>query len=280
MTRPVPHTREDSKLTLSLVGHSTTLINMYGKRILTDPVLFDKIWLLLWTWKIGMKRLSEASLGLDDIPNIEYILLSHAHMDHRDHQSLLALTQKFPEQINFICPKNTGHLLSSVPYKKSVTEIDRHETAHVEGLHIKAGETRHRWARRPREGNRTYSAGHGKAKWYNSYLIQYQETSIVFGGDTAYTESYKHLSNNVDIAIMPIGAYDPWEHHHCTPEQAVLMAEHMNSKRFVPMHFETFRLDKAHIKEPMQRLEQALANHSSMQLAINQIGGTFTHVYP
>lgn len=100
----------------------------------------------------------------------------------------------------------------------------------------------------------------------------------MFGGDTAYTDAYKELTNSADIAIMPIGSYDPWIDYHCNPEQAVSMAEHMGAKRFVPIHFETFRLDKAHLKQPMERLKKALTHHPLMKLAIDTLGGTF--IYP
>ena len=89
-------TRPDDKLTLSLVGHATVLINMYGKRILTDPVLFDKIGLEIGKGKIGLTRLTPPSIEIKDIPQLDYVVLSHAHMDHWDLQSLRELTKQFP----------------------------------------------------------------------------------------------------------------------------------------------------------------------------------------
>lgn len=74
---------------------------------------------------------------------------------------------------------------------------------------------------------------------------------------------------------MPIGSYDPWIDNHCNPEQAVTMAEHMNAKWFIPVHFETFRLDKAHFHEPRERLKKALDKHSSIRLALENIGDQF-----
>lgn len=137
MSKPTPEIWNNTDLTLSLLGHSTVLINMYGKWIITDPVLFDKIGLLLRKRKIGMTRVTKSSLSLADIPQIDYVLLSHAHMDHRDMESLAALANQFPDQINFVCPRNTSSLLGSIAYKKSVTELDRYETKEIDGLQIK-----------------------------------------------------------------------------------------------------------------------------------------------
>ena len=75
---------------------------------------------------------------------------------------------------------------------------------------------------------------------------------------------------------MPIGSYDPWIDNHCNPEQSVTMAEHMHTKWFVPIHFETFRLDRARFTEPMERLQKAMESHPTIKLAIDRIGGIFT----
>ncbi len=246
---------------------------------MTDPILFNKIGIRVGSRKVGMKRLTPSKISIDEIPHVDYVVLSHAHMDHWDMESLEALTKKFPDTIHFICPKNTTSLLRRIPAKKAVTEIERHEEIAFGDIIFRAWETRHRWARRPWE-HKKYSVWHTKAKWYNSYLISHstQDKHIVFGWDTAYTTAYEKLAENidsVDVAIMPIWAYDPWESSHCTPEQAVEMAKQMRTKRFIPVHYETFRLDQAQLKSPITRLVHALSNESDIELAITNIGDVF-----
>lgn len=276
-----PHSRDNQRISIMLIGHATVLINFYGTVILTDPILFDKIGIQLGNRKIGIRRLTPPSITLAAIPKIDYVVLSHAHMDHWDMESLHAITKHFPNQVHFICPRNTSGLLACIDNKKDITEIERHEEIAFGDIIFRAWETRHRWARRPRERYKTYSVWHHTAKWHSSYLISHtgEDKHIVFGWDTAYTQAYKkltaHLSEWVDIAIMPIGAYKPWERHHCTPEQAVEMAKHMQSKWFVPIHFETFRLDQAHLKEPITRLSNTLVHDWDIQLAISEIWETF-----
>ena len=83
----------------------------------------------------------------------------------------------------------------------------------------------------------------------------------MFGGDTAQTPlfaSYRRYGP-YDAAIMPIGAYDPYIHNHCTPEQSVSMADAAGARLFVPVHHKTFQLSHEPFHEPIERTEAALA---------------------
>jgi L-ascorbate metabolism protein UlaG (beta-lactamase superfamily) len=98
----------------------------------------------------------------------------------------------------------------------------------------------------------------------------------VFGGDTAYTERFQELRNEgIDIAMMPIGAYQDYESLHCTPEQALQMATAMNARYCVPMHFGTFQQSNEEPDEPLQRLCSSASLYSSA-LALTSIGEVFS----
>ena len=99
---------------------------------------------------------------------------------------------------------------------------------------------------------------------------------IVFGGDTAYTESFRRIrtARPVDLAIMPIGAYDPWIRAHCNPEQALRMANDAGAEFILPVHHRTFQLSSEPYDEPMERLTAALENEPG-RLAMQQIGQEF-----
>ena len=111
---------------------------------------------------------------------------------------------------------------------------------------------------------------------YNGYLIERNGRRILFGGDTAMTENFAALRRYgaVDIAIMSIGAYNPWIQSHSTPEQAVQMANAACARFIVPVHHQTFRLSFEPFREPIERFEAALSQ-TPERVALREIGQTF-----
>jgi len=100
---------------------------------------------------------------------------------------------------------------------------------------------------------------------------------VVFAGDTAYTGAFKTLgerAGGVDLALMPIGAYDPWIRSHCSPEEAVAMANQAGARTFVPIHHETFKLSAEPMDEPSRRLRACLKAQPERLLAVH-LGETF-----
>ena len=89
--RPVPATWRDNGITLAWLGHATVLVNFYGVRILTDPAFFPRIGVDLGVGSLGPKRLVACALSPTELPEIDLVLLSHAHFDHLDRPSLAAL---------------------------------------------------------------------------------------------------------------------------------------------------------------------------------------------
>lgn len=111
---------------------------------------------------------------------------------------------------------------------------------------------------------------------YNGYVLERQGQRLLVGGDTALTDSFAALRGRQSfaLAIMPIGAYDPWIHSHATPEQAVLMAELAGADHIMPVHHQTFRLSAEPFREPIERFEAALQG-SPEKIALREIGETF-----
>src|SRR5581483_5792921 len=158
---------------------------------------------------IGLKRLVAPAAAIAAIPRPDLILLSHAHMDHFDIPTLRRLENR---GTTVVTASNTSDLLRVGKYG-SVRELRWNETAQVGPASIRALEVKH-WGARMRSD--TYRS-------YNGYLIEAGRYRVLFAGDTAYTDSFRSVktSKPVDLAIMPIGAYDPWIHVHCNPEQAM-----------------------------------------------------------
>ncbi len=272
--KPEPESWSNNSVTLSWIGHSTVLINFYGKIIITDPVLFNRVGLYIFGSSIGPSRLTPSALTIDELPKPDIVLLSHAHMDHTDYPTLEHLTEKYPNQIDVVVAYLTKDVINDLPWK-SITVLDWKQSAVVSDINISAHEVKHFGWRYPWEKDR--SRGYFKdGRSFNSYLLKFNDKKIFFGGDTAYTDKLNHLiSEKPDIAIMPIGAYNPWKWNHCNPEEALKMASDMGASYFVPIHTKTFKQSSEPFSEPIERL---LSNYNkyNIKLALDNIGQTFT----
>lgn len=270
-SRPEPKGWDNSTITAAWIGHATVLINFFGTTIITDPVFSRKIGIrLLGFATVGPQRLIEPALTLDELPHIDLILLSHAHFDHMDLPSLRRLNPETP----IIAAKNTRDILESRG-RGQIQELDWGERTTVAGVGIEALRVHHFGWRYPWEHDR--SRGDADGRSFNAYLLSKNGRHIVFGGDTAYQEFFKVLAErniSIELAMLPIGAYDPWIHVHANPEQAVAMAKHMNAKAILPLHWNTFTLSYEPQREPIERLKKALAEHSPL-LALDDIGQTW-----
>jgi L-ascorbate metabolism protein UlaG (beta-lactamase superfamily) len=111
---------------------------------------------------------------------------------------------------------------------------------------------------------------------YNGYMIEAGKYRVLFGGDTAETDKFRVLrtSRPVDLAIMPIGTYNPWIRYHCTPEQAWRMGNEAGAEFFIPVHHQTFDLSREPIQEPIERFLLASGRHTD-RVAARSIGEEF-----
>ncbi len=271
--KPEPDKWNDNELTLAWIGHSTVLINFFGKRILTDPVLFERIGLYFFGGSIGPARVTPPALEVHEIPKPDIILLSHAHMDHMDYPTLKIFAEKYPNQVDVITAYLTKDVIDELPWK-SLHVMDWNDELILQDIRFRANETKHFGWRFPWEKDR--SRGYMKdGRSYNSYVIEYKNKKILFGGDTALTDKFQLLKNeNIDVAIMPIGAYNPWKRNHCNPEEALQMANELNAKYFIPIHTKTFQQGVEAFNEPIDRMKRAALNYN-LQIGLEEIGQTF-----
>jgi L-ascorbate metabolism protein UlaG (beta-lactamase superfamily) len=254
--KPEPSTWSDKTITAAWIGHSTVLINFFGTRIITDPVFSSRIGInILGLASVGPKRLVEPALTIDELPPIDLILLSHAHMDHLDLPSL----GQFNRNIPIVISRNNADVIDGLA-SEEVYELDWGETIRVCGIEIEAIQVKHFGWRMPWEEDR--SRGNWDGRSYNAYLLRKNGKYILFGGDTAAQDFFKAVGDRgitVEIAMMPIGAYDPWILNHCNPEQAIAMADQVNAKYIFPMHWGTFIQSDEPTQEPIERFKRALA---------------------
>lgn len=231
------------------IGHTTVLLKIDGFTVLTDPVFSDRCGLNLGPLTLGLKRIVAPALSPVELPKIDLVLLSHAHMDHFDIPSLRKLESK---HTTVVTARSTSDLLRVGCYA-GVREVGWDETARIGPLSIRGIRVNH-WGARMRSD--TY-------RGYNGYVIETGNTRVLFAGDTADTREFHSVrtSRPIDLAIMPIGAYDPWIYAHCTPEQAMRMANEAGAEHLLPVHHQTFHLSREPYEEPIERFLTAAGSH-------------------
>lgn len=266
VARPTPDSWSDSAITGSCLGHSTVLLNFLGVRILTDPVFSTRVGPGVSPLIVGPKRIFRPALRPKDFAAPDLLLLSHAHFDHFDVASL----RKFSRDTPVVTAKHTGDLLRTLRFRE-IYELDWGRSIFLAPrgapLQIKAVKVAHWGARLMRDHHRGY----------NGYILERGGHTICFAGDTAFTRAFCDLHNSrhpLDLMMMPIGAYNPWIRAHCSPEQAVAMADMAGANYFVPIHHQTFALGYEPLDEPAARIRAAIAEQPERLLATH-VGETF-----
>jgi L-ascorbate metabolism protein UlaG (beta-lactamase superfamily) len=261
--RPDVHTWTDRGLYAAWIGHSTVLLKIDGTIIVTDPVFSSRIGVnLAGLMTVGPKRLVAPALGVRDLPRLDGILLSHAHFDHFDLPSLRRLEHS---RTQVVTAARTSDLLRVDRYQ-DVRELHWGEHGAIGPVKITAFRVKH-WGAR---------IGSDLYRGYNGYILESGRYRVLFAGDTAWTPAFRELKSAkpFDLAIMPVGAYNPWVQNHCTPEQAERMARDAGAERVLPVHHQTFPLSNEPYLEPIERLHSA-AGSESARIVVEKIGQEF-----
>jgi L-ascorbate metabolism protein UlaG (beta-lactamase superfamily) len=263
--RPAPHRPDPGSwpaghLTAAWLGHATVLLDFLGATVLTDPALEPRVGVGRGRIKLGPRRLIEPALTADELPPTDVLLLSHSHMDHTDLGTLRRLERETP----IVVHRGNRDLVRRF---RSVTELQWGEAASVAGVRIEAIPARH-W------GARVLTDTH---RGYGGYLLQRDGTTVLFAGDTAYTDQLTPLGrrHRIDLAILPIGAYDPWIANHASPEEAWRMFRALGATWLLPIHHSTFRLSREPADEPLARL-LAAAGSEAWRVVAREVGATWT----
>jgi L-ascorbate metabolism protein UlaG (beta-lactamase superfamily) len=258
--KPVPASWSDDALTVAWLGHATVLINFYGTWLLTDPALRSHIGVRVAGVTLGPRRIVRPALSISELPPLDAVLVSHSHMDHCD----LGTLRRLPRRTRAIVQSGNRDLMRRF---RQVDDLAWGESVEVNGARVEAIEVNHWGARKLTDRHRGYGG----------FLVTKKNRALVFGGDTAYTNAFARLRHRVqiDLAIMPIGSYDPYVYVHANPEQAWAMRREMNATYILPMHHSTFRLSREPIKEPIARLFAA-ARSEHWRIALTEPGETWT----
>ena len=262
--RPEPLTWPGDRVTAAWLGHASVLVNFFGVTVLADPVFFPRCGLRLPLMTLGPKRYVACALQPNALPPVDLVLLSHAHFDHLDLRSLRAL----PRSAVVVTARDTADILRGLRFRE-IIELDWNESREIETAHgritVAASQLRH-WGARLQ---------HDDFRRYNAYVLERGGKRLCHMGDTARTAAH-HLGARgpIDLICAPIGAYQPWIRAHCTPEEAVAMADEAGARFVMPIHHQTFKLSWEPMEEPIARFEAAL-NSEPERIALREIGGTF-----
>ena len=230
-----------SKPTITWIGHSTFFIQINGKNILTDPV---------WAKRLSFfKRLSPPGINLDELPPIDYVLISHNHYDHLH----LASIKKLKGNPIFLVPAGLGRWFVRRGFKETAM-FDWWGSLNQDGMRLTFVPAEH-WSRRTMtDTNRSHWGG---------WVIECDgQPTIYFAGDSGYFEGFRSIGEHFDIdySLMPIGSYEPeWfmGPQHVTPRDAVRAYLESGGKFMIPMHYGAFYLSDETPKEALDAMYTA-----------------------
>lgn len=238
---------------LTWLGHASFLFQFRGCNVLTDPVFSERCSPLQL---VGPKRHTPVALPVTELPPITHVLISHNHYDHLDEASVRALHRRFGEQLQFFVPSGVADWFNKRGIR-NVIELGWWQSSldAVNSSELFCLPTQHFSGR---------SATDRNTSLWCSWLMEIEGFRFYFAGDTGYAPLFEEIGNlfsPVDLALLPIGAYDPrWLMGpvHVTPEEALRIHQDIGARCSVAMHWGTFVLTSEPIDEPPRRLRQAM----------------------
>lgn len=250
-----------SGLRLTWLGHATTLVEIDGRRLLTDPVWSERI---SPSSAIGPKRFFPPPLALEDLPELDAVLVSHDHYDHLDMASIRDLSRGGAA---FVVPLGVGaHLERWGVSPGRIRELDWGETAAFGGVEVAAAPARHFSGRSLTNRDRTLWCG---------YAIAGPRHRIFYSGDSGNLDAYRRIGAELgpfDASLMSAGAYGPtWPDVHMTPEELVRAHVDLGARLLVPVHWGTFNLAFHAWNEPVLRAA-AEAGRLGVRMAVPRPG--------
>ena len=253
---------------ITYIGHATLLIELAGKRFLTDPNFDTSLGRFL-------PRVSAPGIPLHELPELDGIFVTHAHADHLSFDSLEKLSSRAP----IFAPPAIARWLNRLGHAHA-TPLGAGESVHTGGVQVHAAMATHK-------GHR-----YGVDRWRgaaNMYLFDTKELSCFFAGDTALTSDSTqmieaHLApagRRLDMALLPIG-HAPWwkleafRKGHLTSADALTLFDRLNARYLIPYHWGTFDHVTSKAHDAIERLRIQLPEHARQaDVRILEPGMTF-----
>jgi L-ascorbate metabolism protein UlaG (beta-lactamase superfamily) len=252
-----PRKVEGRQVGITLVNHSTVLVQSSGFNLLTDPIWSERASPLFW---IGPRRRRKPGVRIEDVPPIDAVVVSHNHFDHLDLATLRRLAIR--GRSTFIVAAGGARLLRGENIEP-VQELDWGEALTISGFRIHCVPAMHCSAPGIVDRNKTLWCG---------YVIEFAERLVYFAGDTGLGDHFAWIREKfgaVDLALLPIGAYEPrWfmSPVHMSPEEAVRAHDILRAKISIAIHHGTFQLADDGVDTPRERLLDCRRDNSFMIL--------------
>jgi L-ascorbate metabolism protein UlaG (beta-lactamase superfamily) len=226
------------------VGHATYVLQIGGLTVLTDPV---------WSRRIPWvkPRLTPVGVDWEALPRVDAVVISHNHFDHLD----AATIRRLPNDTPLLVPANLGWWFRRRGFR-DVTELEWWESQRVGAVEF-AFVPAHHWSRRT-------VIDSCKSLW-GGWMLTTDDTRVYFAGDTGQGHWFEEIAvryPGIDLALMPIGAYEPsWFMRpvHLDPDEAVRACVQVGATRMATMHWGTFVLSGEPLLEPVERATKAWA---------------------
>lgn len=252
-----------SGLRVTWFGHSSSLIEIDGVRLLIDPVWDERASPMTWA---GPKRFYAPTVALDDLPQIDAVLISHDHYDHLGEQTVRSLAKLRPET-RWITSLGVGAILRRFGVRaEQITELNWTETAHISGtggaeLTITSLPSRHFSGR---------SMFNRMETLWASFVLRGSEHTLYYGADSGWWEGFTEIGaayGPFDLTMLEIGAYnDLWRQIHLGPENAARAFRAMGAKGLLmPIHWGLFDLALHAWQQPITRVTE-IADAEGIQL--------------
>jgi N-acyl-phosphatidylethanolamine-hydrolysing phospholipase D len=231
--------------TVTWIGHSTLLVQLDGANFLTDPNWNERSG--PFGGLVGVRRYTPPPLRLEDLPRIDFVLISHDHYDHLDEPTVRRLAELFHP--TFVVPLGIKAWLADRGVTDAV-ELGWGQSVALLGLTIVCAPAQH--------GSGRTMVDQGRRLWASWAVLGSQR--FYFAGDTGYSSHFKEIGDALgpfDLAALPIGSYTPREIAHpvhISPEEALQAWTDLRAKRFIGIHWGTFMLAREPYDEPPRRI--------------------------
>lgn len=225
-------------------GHSSYFLQIDGIKYLIDPVLSENASPIYGT-NTAFK--GTTNYTVEDMPEIDFLVITHDHYDHLDYATIKALKNKVKQ---IICPLGVGEHFEFWEYESGkIIERDWFESVNLNNeTQITFTPTRH-FSGRGLKRNQSL---------WTSYVLKTKSFNLFLGGDSGYDTHFKEIGNKYgpfDLAILENGQYDrKWKYIHMFPEEVLKAATDLKAKRLLPVHSAKFKLANHAWKEPLEKI--------------------------
>lgn len=243
------------------LGHASFLLTVGGRNILIDPI-FKNVSII--------KRRTKLPFLINEINKIDYVLISHAHLDHLDKFSVKTITEQNP-YLKIFCGLGTAEIIKKWGIKNDIIEAGWWQQFPTnDDIEIFFLPAQH-WSNRNLKDR--------NIRLWGSFVIKNKESTVYFMGDSAYGSHFTkigELFRSIDYAIMGVGAYLPrniMQSSHLNPDESYQAYKDLGASKMIPMHYGTFILSDEPITEPIQSTRELFVKEKDklLDLAVGEL---------